>query len=309
MTHEPPSRSRQAQGSFHSLRIARRASHRSGSAPVKRRSRKSEIRDRRSRILVLLTMAFGFELSAAALTSPLLGINRIVIRGSEQLPITESVTTEQTVALPAGTNLLRAPLAQMEREIRTLPWVETARVRWLSAHALSVQFKPRDPAVVAQIAGQSYEIDRSGVPIRVARAQQAHKLPRIEEERSLDVRLGVPLHDDALLAAINIHYEALSQPMVRIAKIRVDPEGNMCLNMVDGIQVQLGQPEDLATKMRYIQRVYELEPNVASRMIAINLSYPKQPACTLKSDILKGPAESSDKSPTSDKTGSGGVAL
>jgi cell division septal protein FtsQ len=291
---------------FHAMRLTRRIANRTGKGPLVRRSRQAEVRERRTRILILLTMVLGFELSAAALTSPLLAVSRIVIQGAEQLPMEETLVTEQTVTLPAGSNLLRAPLGQMERQMKSLPWVESAQVRWLSPQALEVRFKPRDPVVVAQIAGQRYEIDAAGVPIRLARPAVGRNLPRIEVEKPIDVRFGMPMQDEALMAAINIYRDAPRQPMVHIAKIVVDHGGNICLNIIDGIQIQLGQPDELATKMKVIQRVYELEPNVSSRLVAINLTYPKQPACTLKSDLQTDPVTMPDKAAAPDKRPSGG---
>jgi cell division septal protein FtsQ len=311
MRHEPthPIRGNR-HSSFHALRLARRVSNRVEKKPFVRRSRQSEVRERRTRILMLLTMAFGFELSAAALTSPLLAISRIVIRGAEQLPMEEAIATEQAVTLPAGTNLLRAPIGQMERQMKSLAWVDTAQVRWLSPHTLGVRFKPRDPVVVAQVGGQRYEVDATGVPIRVVRPALDRHLPVIEVERTIDVQFGTPTHDEALLSAINIYRDAPRQPMVHIAKIVVDRDGNICLNMIDGIQVQLGQPDDLATKMRYVQRVYELEPTVSTRLVAINLTYPKQPACTLKNNLQADPVISPDKAAAPARHASGGdVAL
>jgi cell division protein FtsQ len=268
------------------------------------------VRERRLRILILLTLVFGFELSAAALTSPLLGIDRVAIRGAEGLPAQEAAVTRRMAALPAGTNLLRAPLGQMESKMKALPWVRTARVTWMTPHALSIRFAPREPVVVASIGGQRYEVDEAGVPIRIARPATENRMPHIEVEKAITVRAGTPMNDPALLAAIKLYHDAPSQPMVHIAKIRVDPAGNMCLNMIDGIQVRLGQPEDLAGKMQYLQRVYTLEPNVCSRMLAINLSVPKQPACTLKTDIQASAAGAPDKTSPSDARLPGGdVAL
>lgn len=303
-------RRRRARGSFHALRLARRTSQRRAKTHGKRKSHQAEVRERRLRILILLTMVFGFELSAAALTSPLLGIDRVAIRGAEKLPSQEAAVTRKMAALLAGTNLLRAPLGRMESKIRALPWVRSARVTWMTPHALSIRFTPREPVVLASIGGQQYEVDEAGVPIRIARANVQGRLPHVEVEKAINVRPGVPMADPSLLAAIKLYRDAPSQPMVHIAKIRVDPAGNMCLNMIDGIQVLLGQPEDLPEKMQYIQHVYTLDPDVCSRMLAINLSVPKQPACTLKTDIQANAAGAPDKSSPSDaRVPDGNVAL
>jgi len=309
MTQEPVNMRRgRERGSFHALRLSRRNALRRGKTSVKR-SRQAEVRERRTRILLMLTMALGFELAAAALTSPLLGINRIAIRGTEQLPVQEIEVTRHVAAIPAGSNLLRVPLGHVEQRMKALPWVQSARAGWMSPHALSIRVTPRQPVVVAEAAGQRFEVDAAGVPIRVARAGALRALPQIMIERAMEVRPGVPLRDEALLAAIKIYHDAPSQPMVHIAKIKVDPAGNMCLNMSDGIQVQLGQPEDLAAKMKYVQHVYQLDPNVCSRMIAINLSVPKQPACTLKKDVQPDPAMAETPGTPKSQDSDGGVTL
>ncbi len=296
--------------SFHSLRIARRSTRRRENGLGNRKSHQTEVRERRTRILLALTMALGFELAGAALTSPLLGINHVAVRGDESLPAQEAATTRRMAEVPAGTNLLRAPLGSIERRMKLLPWVRTARVGWMSPHGLIIHFAPRQSVVVAEIAGRRYEIDETGVPIRIARAAEESRLPRITVDKSLDVRAGVPLRDESLLAAIKIYLDGTSQTMVHIAKIDIDPAGNMCLNMMDGIQVHLGQPDDLTEKLKYVQRVYTLDPNVSSRMVAINLSVPKQPACTLKKDIQVGPVNPSSAAPVSDAPQpDGGIAL
>jgi len=69
--------------------------------------------------------------------------------------------------------------------------------------------------------------------------------------------------------------------------------------------VKFGRPDDIQAKMKFLSRVYELEPNVGSRIAAINLSVPKQPACTLKTDVTKAPAVSRTESQPKQTDGAG----
>ena len=201
-------------------------------------------------------------------------------------------------------------MKSIEHRMKSLPWVRTVRVGWMSPHSLIIRIAPRRPVVVAEIAGRRYEVDETGVPIRLARVAEEKRLPRINVEKGMDVRAGAPLRDESLLAAIKIYLDGTTQTMLHIAKIDVDPAGNMCLNMIDGIHVHLGQPDELSEKLKYIQRIYSLDPNVSSRMVAINLSVPKQPACTLKKDIPVGPVDpSAQASPSDSHTPDGGTAL
>src|SRR5258708_5883841 len=128
MTHDPePSSRRRTPGSFHALRIARRNVHRTAKHPVKRRSQQSSVRHKRAIILMIMAGAMGVELAIAALTSPLFGIDRIIVRGAGELPAKEIATTQRAAWLPAGYNLFRAPTSSMQQHLESLPWVRTAK--------------------------------------------------------------------------------------------------------------------------------------------------------------------------------------
>lgn len=106
------------------------------------------------------------------------------------------------------------------------------------------------------------------------------RLPLVTLSRPMTVQPGIPLNDTALSAAIGILQSAQREKLVRIAKIEVDQSDNICLNMQDGVAVQLGQAEDFAKKLALVERIYTWEPDIARRLIAINLSSPAWPAYT-----------------------------
>jgi len=306
MSHNPePSIRRKSPNSFHALRIASRNARRTAKHPVKRRSQQASVRHKRAIILMVMAGAVGVELAIAALTSPLFGIDRILVRGTDQLPAQELITTQRAAWVPPGSNLFRAPVQPMEQHLQALPWIRSARVQWKSSHSLAVHVTQRVPVVVATIGGTQYEVDENGVPMRIARPEALEGLQKIEIEQEMVVRLGSPINSEAVRTAILVYRDAPRQPMAGIAKIIIDPAGNMCLNMLDGIQVKFGRPDDIQAKMKFLSRVYELEPNVGSRIAAINLSVPKQPACTLKTDVTQAPAVSRTESQPKQTDGAG----
>jgi cell division septal protein FtsQ len=111
-------------------------------------------------------------------------------------------------------------------------------------------------------------------------------LPLVVLEGPRPVRPGVPFHDPALNAAIQILHAARRDGVVRIAKIEVDQSDNMCLNMEDGLPIQFGQVEDYPAKLTLVRRIYRQEPDIARRLAAINVSCPSWPACTPRSPSL-----------------------
>ncbi len=114
------------------------------------------------------------------------------------------------------------------------------------------------------------------------------RLPLIVLNRPESVRPGVPFQDAALTAAIQILRSARQDSMVRIAKIEVDQSDNICLNMQDGLSIQFGQVEDYPSKYALVRRIYSREPDIARKLVAINVSCPSFPACTPRSLLPQG---------------------
>lgn len=249
---------------------------------VRRKSRFAAIRQARRRILLLLFGALAATLIAALFTTPLLSIKRIHIEGEQNLLPEEKALLLKTVSLKPGTNWLLAPVGSMERNLRGLPWVRSAHVSRRLPDSVQVSLSLREPRFLARIQQESYELDAVGIPIRPARPEMNSRLPLIVLERTYPVRPGAPLPDEALTAAIAIYNSLQPQNIARIAKIEVDQSGNICLNMQDGIPIQMGQAEEISTKVKLVQNLYKQEPNIAARLTAVNLSCPTWPACTTR---------------------------
>src|SRR5207248_591718 len=99
---------------------------------------------------------------------------------TQELPVDETAAIRRVASLPAGSNLLRTPLAGLERRMSALPWVRAAGVQWLGPHALKIRVTPRQPAVVALIGDRHYEVDGAGIPVRIARPLVVGRLPLVE---------------------------------------------------------------------------------------------------------------------------------
>jgi hypothetical protein len=95
----------------------------------------------------------------------------------------------------------------------------------------------------------------------------------------LSVQPGVALSGCAVAAAIRIYQKAPSSLRDRIAKIEVDRNDNICLNMHDGIPVTFGQEDDIHAKIVVVDRIYRNHPGIAVQVAAIDVSVPTEPAC------------------------------
>ena len=241
--------------------------------------RPAEVRRTRRNALIGLYVLLGSMSVAALLTSPKLSVKRVQIKGTDGLPAIEAQAVTQAAFLPAGVNEFLAPTGKLEARLRALPCVQKASVTRRFPDALRANVVLRRAVAIVQTSAGDFETDRSGVPIRAARPETAN-LPRIALLRPRSAQIGVGFNDTALDAALNALEKADSGPALHIAKIEVDLTDNLCLNMRDGIKARFGSPEDIEKKVALLASAYRQEPNLAARLLAINLSCPDWPACT-----------------------------
>ena len=238
------------------------------------------VRRLRRNTLSVLYIALGVEIIAALLTSPRLSIKQVAVRGTNGLPDAEAQSVQSAAKIPDGTNFFRAPVGPLEARLRKLPCVASASVSRRFPDSLNTKITLRQPVVIAETSAGQFETDAGGVAIRPARPEMENRLPHIVLQRPRDVQAGTTFADSALDAAILTLRTLKNDPALPSAKIEVDRNDNLCLNMQDGLKVRFGSPEETDAKIKLVLDIYHREPTIARRLLAVNLSCPSWPACT-----------------------------
>ena len=190
----------------------------------------------------------------------------------------ESGEIQRLAHLPPRTNLLRAPFGRIAQSIKTLPFVQDARVVPTLPPSLKIDVTPRIAAAVLQTPIRSVELDSDGLAIRTARPNSC--LPVIVTTAAMDPRPGVGVSDSGIEGALEIVRKAGPKIASTAYQIQVDASAELCLNMNDGLTVRLGQPEELNAKLELIRRVYAEAPGIAKDLESIDLRAPEAPACS-----------------------------
>jgi len=214
---------------------------------------------------------------AALFTSPALAVRRVRVLGLSGLTAWEARETQARAAIPPHTNVLRVRVDEIAAALKRLPWVADAVVWRRLPDGLEARLTPRVPAALLTTPGGRWEIDGAGIPIRPART--AKGLPIIEMMADWKVRHGVPIAAPGVAEALFIARESVGEKPFRMAKIEVDQNADMCLNMQDNIAIRLGQADDLAAKLALVRRIYAEAPDIGTEVQVIDLRCPEAPVC------------------------------
>ena len=238
-----------------------------------RAARPHEVRQLRRTLLLGLYFTLAFELAAAVFSSPLMAVRRESVSGVGALPVSEVTRTMRAASLTPGTNWLRAPAGQVENRLRQLPWVGRCSVGRQVPFGIAVHVVPRQPIALLACGGSNYEIDRGGVVIRTVRPEDAALLPSLVAP-DVQAKLGAAVRRAPISASLRI-IDALHLTVPsRVAKIEVDQNDSLCLNMKDGLKIVFGPAEDIDAKLDVIKRLYARRPDVGRELLSVNVTSP-----------------------------------
>lgn len=275
-----------SQGEFHissdiSARrdhLQRRASRSARTSAGRGVIRLAEVR-RCRRILVFLYLLFALEIAAAAVSSPVLAVRNVRVRGLQELPPEEARTITEITQVRPGTNWLLAPVSRLERRLMALPWVASAHVARAYPGSIVVHVTPRRPEFLVASEGKRFEVDATGVPIRPARPIAETRMPLLVLRGKLGLQLGISSTNAAFRAARQLLLNGRQDTPLRIASIEIDRNDNICLNMEDAVRVHFGSQEQSDSKVNLLVRIYRQDPKIGQRISEIDISCLQMPAC------------------------------
>jgi len=222
-----------------------------GVDPRMRARRVAVIREqgrRRLRVLLVVVGAVAIGGSAwLAVTSPFLDVDRVVIRGTAQVPAAQ---VRAAADVRTGDALLLLDVGELERRIEAVPAVREAHVRRDLPDELRITvvervpagWARRDPAHVAVVDGTGRVIADAAAP--PAGLPEVVGLTRLPE-------LGGRI---APAAATRLLEQLPTELRNRVGSVVV-MGGVAALLLIDGVEVRLGPAVDVATKGRTAQAV------------------------------------------------------
>lgn len=231
-------------------------------------------RNRKRPNYLLLTCVFMVAAAmsgaaAFALRTPALAVREVTIKG---VKLADRAAVEKIAAQALGRSVLVLRKSPILAGIRGVSEIREVKIGRRLPDKVWVRVWEREPDVVLadganwwlmQSDGFVFHRARgpvSGVPVMRVYGCEPVKLGEIAE--SPRVRYGL----EALTCA--------GMEGIKLGKISVDPQGDICLNMGSDFYVKLGQPDDIAIKMSKLRRALAYDPTLAKKAQYLDISCP-----------------------------------
>jgi len=230
---------------------------------------------RRLRILVgCLAIVGSVAAAAGAGRSPLFDVDYADVRGTDRTPRAEVVRAAGLVSHPA---MLDVDTGAVAHRVEALPWVldATARREWPGTVRIDVTER-RPAAVLPAAAGTWAVADRTGRILQIGPEKPAG-LPVIGNIPPPE-RAGASV-PAAATASLRVAAALPALVRDRVSDVATLATGEVELQLTPpGGVVRLGQPVDLATKLRVLTTV--LARADLARVSVVDVRVPKAPALT-----------------------------
>ncbi|MFB3881596.1 MAG: cell division protein FtsQ/DivIB [Armatimonadota bacterium] len=218
--------------------------------------------------LALLLALFLAEAIYVPLASPRFALRAVEIRGDERV----GRQVAANIHLKPNTNMLRAPLALIEKQARSCPAVKEARVQRAFPDRVIVTIERREPIAVIRRSDATLLIDADGKPFTVAE-EWGWGLPELVGPHlavgAINSKAAASEIDD-LLAVL----QALGpDPRLRVTRLQLGREGGVELTLDSGTLVEMGSATDLGAKARLL--VASIEQIGIERIKRLDLSAPQ----------------------------------
>jgi cell division protein FtsQ len=207
---------------------------------------------RRSVLVGLALLVAGAAAYALARETSLFAIRTVRVVGA---PPGVAREVAQVAQADVGVSLLRVDGADLLRRVRALPSVAAVRYDRAFPHTLSLIVTPERPVAVVRQGSASWVVSMRGRIIRTLPPRTRRGLPRIWLGRTAQVTVGAKLHDRLAMKAIAALDPLVADPLgARIANVQIE-RGELTLVTASRIEIQLGEPTDLALKLAVARRI------------------------------------------------------
>jgi len=215
----------------------------------------------------LAALALAIELLYVVLASPRFAIREVVLRGDAR--VIQEVAPR--IRLPANTNILRAPVRLLKRQVESFPAVQQARVARSFPGRLVVTAQRREPVAVIRRAEQAILIDPEGMPFTVS-DEGGWGLPELVAPHLASGDIEGEEASGEISALLAVLRALGPDPRLRTTRLQLVDEHRLEVTLESRARVNLGERTQLDAKAKLLTAA--LDQIGADRIDYLDLAYP-----------------------------------
>jgi cell division septal protein FtsQ len=210
------------------------------------------------------------EIAAAVYTSPWTGLRTVTVVGAQER---DQARISRVLRPLAGRPVLSLDTKGLRKSLLSEPRLDAVRVARGLDGRLSISLTYRRPFVTVECGDRAYDADAKAVPFEPV------SLRRVFDVRFVgpaQVALGRPM--PALRDPIRVLLEVRKLSLAREAKVTVDRDGQMCLNLGGSAPIRLGIGDRIPAKLAALQTILSRDATLLTRAEYLDLKSPESPA-------------------------------
>lgn len=229
-------------------------------------------RKRANYFLLFCAFALSVVISGTvsfALRTPKLAVSEVRIQG---VRLSDRVAVRRAGDRALGQNILLLRKSPILRLIGRLPEVKEVKIGRTFPDKVWVRVYERGASAVLTDGSRYCMVQDDGLMFHRTKGP-VEGLALITIPPCERLVVGGKVRSQASRHALKVLTCARKEGL-KLGKISVDVRGDICLNMGSDFYVKLGQPDDIASKMRLLRRVFAYKPSIANDAIYVDVSCP-----------------------------------
>ena len=224
-------------------------------------------------LFLVFVVAFLVAGTAAfSLTTPNLLVEEINVHGVD---LCSRAAVEAAAQVALGQNIILLRKSPIIAQIESISEVDHVKMGRAYPDRAWVRIWERKPDAVLNCDGRLFLVQKNGLVFHESDCA-SQGITLICAANSGKIKVGQKVCSTDVRHALKV-MEQLRREHLTAAKISVDPEGDICLNMGSDFYVKLGQPEEIPRKVSLLQRVLSWEPMIAQKALYLDFSCPSAP--------------------------------
>lgn len=208
-----------------------------------------------------------------ALTTPSLNVTKVDTKGVRLADIN---AVEKAESRTIGHNIILVRTAPTLTNVRRLSEIKTVKMGRRFPNRLWLRVWERKPAAALESNGAYYLVEGDGFVFHRLTAAPAG-VAVIHVTGPVSLKPGRMVDSQGIKCSMEVLALA-RRDEIKLAKISVDPQGRICLNMGSDFRVFLGYPDEIARKMSKLRNALAHRPSMVRDGNYIDLSCPTAPA-------------------------------